>query len=132
MRRVHNKRVGSGKCCPNKKPQGYGNQGLNSTISLHVFSITFYILMLICMFRFNRLLPIYILPDQRRDIQGSFKWLRKMSKIETSFMFYDLIYLFQQFLLASPFDVPNRITYGACEAHLTRDVYLYLANVSCR
>ena len=82
--------------------------------------------------RFNRLLPIYVIPDQKRVISGSLKWLCKMSGIDISFMFYDLIFLFQRFLDASPFDIPHKVSYGAAEAHLMRDVYLYLSNVSCR
>ena len=83
--------------------------------------------------RYNRLLPIYVIPDQKRVISGSLKWLSKMSGVESiSFMFYDLIFLFQRLLDASPFDIPHKVSYGAAEAHLMRDVYLYLSNVSCR
>ena len=83
--------------------------------------------------RYHRLLPIYVIPDHKRDIEGSLKWLLKMSRRkDVSFMFYDLIFLFQQFLLASPFDIPYRISYGAAEAQILRDVFLYLKNVSCR
>ena len=82
--------------------------------------------------RYNRLLPIFVIPDQKRVISGSLKWLCKMSRMDISFMFYDLIFLFQRFLDSSPFDIAQKVTYGAAEAHLMRDVYLYLANVSCR
>lgn len=82
--------------------------------------------------RFHRLLPIFVLPDHRRAVAGSLKWLAEQAKMDVSFPLYELDYLFQQLVLTAPYDAPTRMTQGAAEAHLSRDVYLYLPSISCK
>ena len=60
------------------------------------------------------------------------EWLSRQTEIEVEFMLYDLVFLFQQLVTTAPIDAPSRMTLGAAESHLTRDVFLYLPSMSCR
>lgn len=80
----------------------------------------------------HKLLPIYVMPDKRKLVERSLAWLVKQSGMDYCFALYDLDYLFMQLVLAAPQDGPTKMTQPAAEAHLTRDVFLYLPTVSCR
>ena len=60
------------------------------------------------------------------------QWLSKQAEYDVEFMLYDLVFLFQQLVITAPFDAPSKMTLGAAESHLTRDVFLYLASMSCK
>ena len=60
------------------------------------------------------------------------EWLSRQTEIEVEFVLYDLVFLFQQLVTTAPIDAPSRMTLGAAESHLTRDVFLYLPSMSCK
>ena len=70
--------------------------------------------------RYFRLLPIYVLPDEAKIITRAMSWLNSQAEYEIEFVYYDLVYLFQQLVLTSPLDGPSKMSMGAAEAHLTR------------
>jgi len=82
--------------------------------------------------RKRRLLPIYCLPDDKLKVRKAMEWLSRQTKIEVEFMLYDLVFLFQQLVTTAPIDAPSKMTLGAAESHLTRDVFLYLPSMSCK
>jgi len=79
----------------------------------------------------HKLLPIYVLPSQKKVISSALDWLARQANKDVSFMFYDLDFLFQQLVGNHPSDTENKLSLGAAEAYLTRDVYLYMASTSC-
>jgi len=80
----------------------------------------------------RRLLPIFCLEADIGDNQKMLRWLIKNSKpkIEVDFVFYHLEFLFQQLILLCPNNT-SKLTIGAAEAYITRDVFLYLPAMSC-
>jgi len=82
----------------------------------------------------RKLMPIYCLQNDKKQLAKMLKWLVKNSKpkVEVDFVFYDLEYLFQQFLVLAPNNAPSRLTIGAAESYVSRDVFLYLPSMSCR
>ena len=83
--------------------------------------------------RYHRLLPIYVVPDDKRPVEKALKWLasQQESTQDYEFMIYDLVFLFQQLVHTAPIDGTKKMSMGAAEAHLLRDVFLYLPSVSC-
>jgi len=82
----------------------------------------------------RRLLPIYCLKTDKQEIETMLTWLVKNSKpkIEVDFVLYDLEYLFQQLIVLAPNSTSTKLTIGAAEAYITRDVFLYLPAMSCK
>ena len=70
--------------------------------------------------RFRRLLPIYVVPDDKRIVSKSLEWLTKQAEDDVEFIFYDLVYLFQQLIQTAPMDIPAKMSMGAAESHLMR------------
>jgi len=79
----------------------------------------------------RRLLPIFCLKADIPDVRKMLAWLIKQSKIEVDFVIYELEYLFQQMMVTNPIN-PSKMTIGAAEAHLLRDIFLYLDAMSCK
>ena len=74
---------------------------------------------------------MYFNSSQKKVISSALDWLAKQANKDVSFMFYDLDFLFQQLVGNHPSDTENKLSLGAAEAYLTRDVYLYMASTSC-
>ena len=77
------------------------------------------------------LIEMYFYSSQKKVISSALDWLAKQANKDVSFMFYHIDFLFQQLVGNHPSDTENKLSLGAAEAYLTRDVYLYMASTSC-
>ena len=86
--------------------------------------------------RFHRLLPIYVVPDDKAVVSKSLKWLvkqlepQKQLEEEYNFLLYDLVFLFQQLVNSAPFEPPTKMSMGAAESHLMV-TKIYILKMRC-
>ena len=78
----------------------------------------------------HKILPIFVKSGQKKYVSGAIDWLNKQTRRNVKFMFYPLDYLFQQLVTTMTQDI--KMTLGAAEAHLSRDIYLYMSSISCK
>ena len=80
----------------------------------------------------HKLLPVYVMPSEKKTISGAMNWLTRQANKDVTLIFYDLEFMFQQLVAASPSDSQTKLSLGAAEAYLTRDIFLYMSSVSCK
>merc|ERR1712126_399305 len=80
------------------------------------------------------LLPIYVMPEQKKTCRKALEWLKKKANVDYSFCIYNLpqllLHLVKHAPLAAEVDNSN-FTSSMFEANLRRDVFLYVPGVGC-
>jgi len=85
-----------------------------------------------------QLMPIYAMSHEMERVRKAFKWLcdkvnanGEEDEVKIEFTFYDLPYFFWRLVEVAPLEYLKKMTPTIAEAHLSADVFLYVAGVSC-